>query len=341
MGAQVEWGIGLVVLGGLLNGCYALPMKRMHSWRWENIWLVYSLVGLAIFPWMFAIATTPNWISVCQQTSWATLLKVMIFGFGWGVGSTLFGLGIPRVGMALGITIVLGVSASVGSLLPLVVLHPGDLWTRQGYSLMLGLVLVIFGVLLCSMAGRLRERGAPGQSGNVGGRAFRVGLVICVFSGIFSAMLNFSFVFGKELQESSLAAGARATMASNLIWALALSAGCLANAAYCGYLLHRNHSWLLFTSREAGGRNWLGSTLMGLVFFSSIAIYGIGGAKLGELGGILGWPLFMAMIIIAGNLCGAMTGEWTGASRRALAYSWVGIGVLLLAIYVISRGSTA
>ena len=230
MGTQVEWGIGLVVLGGFLNGSYALPMKRMHSWRWENIWLVYSLVGLAIFPWMFAIATTPKWISVCQQTSWATLLKVMIFGFGWGVGSTLFGLGIPRVGMALGITIILGISASVGSLLPLIVLHPGDLWTRQGYSLMLGLVLVIVGVLLCSTAGRLREREALGQAGNAGGRGFGVGLVICVFSGIFSAMLNFSFVFGKELQDLTLAAGARATMASNLIWALALSAGCLANA---------------------------------------------------------------------------------------------------------------
>jgi len=36
------------VLGGFLNGCYSLPMKRMHSWRWENIWLVYSIFGLAI-----------------------------------------------------------------------------------------------------------------------------------------------------------------------------------------------------------------------------------------------------------------------------------------------------
>src|SRR6266436_9337247 len=161
-------------------------------------------------------------------------------------------MGIGGVGMALGFAIILGITASVGSLLPLVVLHPEQLWTRQGHALMLGLLLVISGVLLCSMAGRLREREASLQAKDPGGRGFGLGLVICVLSGIFSAMLNFSFVFGKELQELSLAAGARATMASNLIWALALSAGCLANAAYCGYLLRRNHSWSFFTSREAG-----------------------------------------------------------------------------------------
>lgn len=341
MGAQVGWGIGLVVLGGFLNGSFAFPMKRMPAWRWENTWLVYSLVRMTIVPWMFAIATTPNWSSVCHQTSWPTLMKVMIFGFGWGVGSTLFGLGIRRVGLALGFAIILGITASVGALLPFVVLHPEQLWTRQGYSLMVGLLLVISGVLLCSKAGRLREREVPVQAENAGGLAFGLGLVICLFSGMLSAMLNFSFVFGKELQELSLAAGARPAMAANLIWAVALSAGFLANAAYCGYLLQRNHSWPLFTTRDAGGGYWLGGVLMGLVWFSGIAVYGMGGAMLGKLGGILGWPLFMAMIIIAGNLWGAVTGEWAGASRRSHAYCWAGIIVLLLAIYVISLGSMA
>jgi len=338
---QVGWGVGLVVLGGFLNGSFAFPMKRMPAWRWENSWLVYALVAMVTVPWIFTIATTPNWRSVCQQASWSTLMKVMIFGFGWGVGSTLFGLGIRRVGMALGFAIILGITASVGSLLPLVVLHPEQFWTRQGHALMLGLLLVISGVLLCSMAGRLREREASAQAEDAGGRAFGLGLVICVLSGIFSAMLNFSFVFGKQLQELSLAYGARPTMAANLIWALALSAGFLANAAYCGYLLQTNHTWPLYVSHDAGGGYWLGAVLMGFVWFSGIAVYGMGGAMLGTLGGILGWPLFMATIIIAGNLWGAVTGEWAGASRRSYAYSLAGIMVLMLAIYVISLGSTA
>ena len=338
MGPQVAWGVSLVLLGGFLNGSFAFPMNRMPAWRWENSWLVFALFGLVIVPWIFAITTTPNWSGVCRQASWPTLMKVMIFGFGWGVGTTLFGLGIRRLGMALGFAIILGITAIVGSLLPLLILHPEQLWSRQGYALTAGLLLVISGVLLCSLAGRLREREAPVEAEDCGGLSFRFGLVICVLSGIFSAMLNFSFVFGKELQDLSLAAGARSTMAANLIWALALSAGFLPNGGYCGYLLRKHRSWLQFSASNVGAGYWLGGILMGLVWFSGIAVYGMGAAKLGTLGGILGWPLFMAMIIIAGNFWGFATGEWKGTSRRSFGYSWAGISLLLLAIYVISLG---
>ena len=42
MGHQIGWGLMLVFVGGLLNGSFAAPMKRLSAWRWENIWLVYS-----------------------------------------------------------------------------------------------------------------------------------------------------------------------------------------------------------------------------------------------------------------------------------------------------------
>ncbi len=339
--AQVSSGVGLVALGGFLNGSFAFPMKRMAVWRWENTWLVYSLVGMVIVPWMFAIASTPSFIEVCLRTSWPTLIKVMAFGFGWGIGSTLFGLGIRRVGMALGFAIVLGITASVGSLLPLAVLHPDQLWTRQGYALMLGLLLVISGVGLCSLAGRLRERERPVQAGEAGLQGFGLGLLICILSGIFSSMLNFSFVFGEELRRLTLAAGGRPAMAANLVWALGLSGGFIANLGYCGYLLRKNQTWHLFTARAVAAKYFLGGILMGLIWFSGIAVYGMGAAKLGTLGAIVGWPLFMTMIIITGNVWGAVTGEWSGASRRSYVYSWAGIAILLLAICVISVGGGA
>lgn len=338
MSTQIVWGVGLVVLGGFLNGSFAFPMKRMPAWHWENTWVVYSVFGMLVVPWMFASATTPNLIDVCHRTSWTALTKVMVFGLGWGVGSTLFGLGIRQVGMALGFTVILGTTASLGSLLPLAVLHPGLLWTRQGYALMVGLLVVIAGVSLCSIAGRLRERDARVQRAESGRTNFGVGLVICILSGVFSAMLNFSFVFGKELQQLSLSAGASATMAANLTWALALSAGFVANAGYCGFLLQKNRTWSLFRAPDAAASYWLGGILMGVIWFSGIAVYGMGAATLGTLGGVVGWPLFMAMIIIAGNFWGVVTGEWSGASRRSYAYAWAGIVVLFLAIYVISRG---
>jgi hypothetical protein len=65
----------------------------------------------------------------------------------------------------------------------------------------------------------------------------------------------------------------------------------------------------------------------------------MGAASLGSLGGILGWPMFMIVDIIAGLFWGAMTGEWKGSSRRTLAYCWTGVGILFLAIVVISIGN--
>ena len=60
MGHQIGWGLMLVLLGGVLNGSFAAPMKRLSAWRWENIWLVYAVTGLLILPWVIAVATVPH-----------------------------------------------------------------------------------------------------------------------------------------------------------------------------------------------------------------------------------------------------------------------------------------
>lgn len=315
-------------------------MKRMPGWRWENTWLIYSVVGMVALPWLLVFATVTHPLEVLKLTSTMALAEVALFGFGWGVGSTLFGLGIDRVGMGLGFAIILGVTASLGSLLPLVILNPQRLLTAQGYALMAGLILVLGGIMLCSIAGGRREREAA-KAKRAGGSQFWVGLALCVASGIFSPMLNFSFVFGKELQVLTLKSGARPEMASNLVWALALGAGFLANAGYCLYLLRKNRTWGLLRRESAPFAYWLGSSLMGFLWFAGIVVYGVGAAGLGALGGVIGWPLFMAMIIITANVWGALAGEWKGSPWVTHAYSWSGIAMLLLAIGVISRGSSS
>ena len=102
MNQSLLWGIGMVTLAGILQGSFAVPMKRMSAWRWENSWLVFALFGLIVFPWIINFATVPNVTSVYAAASTSTLVKVLVFGLLWGVGATLFGLGISRVGMALG-----------------------------------------------------------------------------------------------------------------------------------------------------------------------------------------------------------------------------------------------
>lgn len=339
MTGNIGLGLGWVLLGGLLQGSFALPMKRMPAWRWENTWFIYSIAGMLVLPWATALATVPHFGQVISATPNAAVAKVALFGFGWGIGSTLFGLGIRRVGMALTFAIVLGITASLGSLLPLVVLHPEQLYTRQGYALLGGLAMVILGIGTCSAAGQRRERELSAQTVKVPGAGFRLGLIICVLSGVFSAMLNFSFVFGKELQQNSLAAGATSAMASNLVWAVALSAGFVVNAGYCTYLFEKNRTWQVLSLKNTSTVYWLGAALMGVVWFFGIMAYGMGATDFGSLGAALGWPVFMAMNIVTANVWGVLSGEWKGSSRLTYVYSWTGISVLILAIYAISRAS--
>lgn len=335
------FGVGMVILGGLMQGGFAVPMKHMRAWRWENVWLVYSVVGLLVFPWLLVWATVPGSWEILHQASGMTLAEIALFGFGWGVGAVLFGLGINRVGLALTFAIVPGMSAALGSLLPLLVMHPRYIFTRQGYYFLAGLALVLVGIAVCAFAGHRRDRKSKEPSDRSGRSSFWVGLLICVLSGIFSSMLNFSFAFGKSLQQLTLAAGARTAMASNLIWALALTAGFVVNAGYCVFLLQRNRTWNNFLyQRKSALLYWGGAAVMGILWFGGLAAYGVGASALGSMGAVVGWPVFMAIMIIAGNVFGAVSGEWKGSGRATHAYTWLGIVVLVAAIYVISRGSS-
>ena len=339
MSEHVGLGVALVLFGGMLNGSFALPMKRMPAWRWENTWLVYSVVAMLLAPWLFATATVPQLAEVYRRASGHSFLLVLLFGLASGTGSMLFGLGITRLGLALGFAIILGIAASLGSLLPLAILHPDQVLSRAGYFLMAGTLLVVLGIVFYAIAGRRREQEAVPSARDAPRSGFGVGLVICIFSGILSAMFNFSFLHGKEFQDLTLSLGGSARFSANPIWALALTSMFVANGGYSVYLLQKNHSWKVFSAPGITAGYWVGGILMGALWFGSAAFYGMGAATLGSLGGIIGWPVYMAMIIITANLWGAITGEWAQASRRSFAYSWVGMGVLLAAIYVISLAS--
>ena len=342
MGTHFGLGIFLALLGGLLNGSFYAPAKKMPLWRWENTWLIYSLSGTIVMPWVLALATIPNLMTVYHETPWPTLILVFLFGLGWGIGSVFFGLGVAMVGIALAYGIILGIIASVGAIIPILVKDPSQFWTPQGHALLAGLALVILGTIFCAVAGHQRDKdkkAAATAAASAAGASFVLGFIICVLSGIFSPMLNFSFEFGKGLQDRSLAAGAPFSMASYSIWAIALIAGFSANAAYCVYLLFKNKTWGVYRTSGAPASYWLLGALMGILWFGGIAAYGMGATELGNLGAAVGWPLFVATNIITGNVWGAVTGEWTGAGRRAFTFAGAGIAVLILAIFVIAHGS--
>lgn len=325
-------------MGGVFNGSFVAPMKRMTKWSWEASWLVYSTAGLLVTTWVAAWLTVPRLFEIYSYASKGAILSVAGYGFGWGVGSVLFGIGVSRMGLAVGYGLILGLIAPIGTFYPLLMLHPERLWTGQGRALMTGTLIVIAGIFLCARAARLRELVGVAPGSPAPKSSFAATLLICVLAGVFSPMLNFTFVFGEELQRKALEFGAAPSMASNAIWPLALTAGTLANAGYALLLLKRNRTW---SHLRGPAGHWVWGVLMGVLCYASFLVYGHGATALGTLGGIVGWPLFMSMALITSNTLGALSGEWRNAPRAAWVYSLAGMGLLILAITIIARGGQA
>jgi L-rhamnose-H+ transport protein len=58
---------------------------------------------------------------------------------------------------------------------------------------------------------------------------------------------------------------------------------------------------------------------------------------MGALGTVLGWPLFMSLIVISASVAGLLTGEWKASGRAPLALQGTGVGLLTIAVFVMTR----
>jgi L-rhamnose-H+ transport protein len=333
-------GFAIILLAGLLQGLFALPMKFARGWNYENIWLIFAATGLVIFPWMLTAATVPHLPSVYRATPTPVLLAILGFGLCWGAGATLTGLGVRMLGIGLGLAIILGLSASVGSLIPLLVLTPEKIDTYQGHIYLGGTAIMLVGIAFGARAGYLRERetAAAMQEEERSGRgSFLAGLMVVTASGLLSSSLNFCYAFGGAAMDQARALGGSPLWSSNVITALATTGGFFANFAYCVYLLRKNSTAGRFWS-VALRRNWIYGAVMGAFWFGGQALYGLGISRVGDFGTVLGWPLLMGMIIITSNLAGFLTGEWTGTSRTSRGYLALGMILIICALGVLALG---
>jgi L-rhamnose-H+ transport protein len=69
---------------------------------------------------------------------------------------------------------------------------------------------------------------------------------------------------------------------------------------------------------------------MGLLWILSVFVYGAASAQMAVMGPIVGWPLFMSVVIITANVWGLATGEWAGVGRGPRAIMLAGIAFLIL-----------
>jgi len=326
-------GITFSLFAGILQGLYFLPFTLSRQWKWEHGWAAFSLFGMIILNWIMAAVFIPQIFNILSEAAFSEIAKLLLIGCCWGLGAVFFGLGMDKLGMALGYPVLMGLISSMGALVPFLVFHNDQVFTAKGFILIAGILLILTGIVLCSRAGVAKSDNS--EKKQIERKQLMQGLTIAIAGGILSSLPNIGLAFSGTLIDFAKTKGVSPMFAGNVVWAPLLSFGGLVNIIYCLFLVRKNKNIQLFKS-PATFRNSGLILVMSLFWISSFYLYGTGTFKLGSWGAIIGWPLFISTSIIIGNITGIIRKEWKGAPKKAFNYLFSGIITLVLAIIAIA-----
>lgn len=323
-------GLTTVVIAGAVTGSVLAPMKLMKGWRFENIWLIYSIGAYAIAPWAVALFTVPNLFTVYRMVPTEILVFTFLLGMGFGLAVVLSGVAVDLVGLSISTALLYGSSVALGSIGAMVMVEPSRLLTSRGMEVVAWDLILVVGVLFCAQAGRVRDPAASSS-----GARTRRGVVVSLLAGVLSTLFNIVLTYGEPIRQQAIALGANPRLASNAIWALAVSGGSLPSIVWSLRLLSRQQTWGLY--RQPGTR-WNSSICigMGIAWIAGTVLYSVGVSRIGRFGTTLAWPIYMSAIILTGIAWGLVLREWRGAPSRAIRYLWMGVGTQVVAIALLS-----
>lgn len=341
---DIFFAVGLIIVAGALNGSFAAPTKYVRPWKWENIWSVWSVWGMLILPWALVFATVPHAVSFFLHTPANQWWLLILFGIAFGLAQILFGLGIAGVGIALAFAIAIGLSTAFGSMVPFLSDHADKVFTREGLFFFVGIFLMLAGIVASAAAGlekerRLRMTIAVSADPPEKKMSFAAGLALCILSGLGAPSNNFGAAFCTPTIHRAVAIGTSPTNEYNVIWAPLLTAALVPYLIYCIFLWRKNRTFHLFGA-PGSGINWVYGFVMAAFWMGSTAIYGMAMSRIGSMGPVLGWPLFMSVIILVSSGWGFLTKEWKGAGSKAVKIMIVAIALLILGFCTLSYSST-
>ena len=356
---QVILGIIFHFFGGFASGSFYVPYKKVRGWSWESLWIVGGLFSWLIIPPLAAWFTIPGFAEIIRNTSASTLGYTYLFGLLWGIGGLTYGLGVRYLGVSLGSTIILGLCAVFGSIIPSLYYnyYPKEgkdsfstlLHSHWGQMVLLGIFICVLGIIICGIAGAKKEKKWAGNrltSENNRDYKFTLGIIVAIVSGILSACFNFGIEAGKTMADTanliwkaSHPGRENFLFQNNVIYIIILWGGLTTNFIWCAILNIRNKSYgdYIDTSKPLLN-NYLFCALAGTTWFLQFFFYGMGESKLGN--GASSWILHMAFIILVANLWGVILKEWKDLKKDTILTLLAGIFVIILSIVVVGYGNS-
>ena len=356
---QIIFGVIFHFIGGFASGSFYIPYKKVKGWAWESYWIVGGLFSWLIVPPLAAWLTIPHFAEIIRDTNGSILLLTYFFGLLWGIGGLTYGLGVRYLGVSLGSTIILGLCAVFGSLIPSVYynFYPQagkdtitELATSHwGQLVLLGIALTVIGIVICGKAGIMKEKElAAGKADVADNKDYRFGLgiIVAIISGVLSACFNFGIEAGKTMADHANTVWMAAHQGqgnflfqNNVVYIVILWGGLTTNFIWCMILNARNKTFSNYTDQKTPLlKNYIFSALAGTTWFLQFFFYGMGESRLGN--GASSWILHMAFIILIANAWGLVLKEWKGVSKKTMVTIIAGIVVIIFSVLVVGRGNS-
>ncbi|MBS0351268.1 MAG: hypothetical protein JSR33_08805 [Proteobacteria bacterium] len=328
-----------ILVGGAVNGSFALPTKYIKHWYFENIWSNYIVWAFLILPWAVMFIIEPHAGIVYRHLPVSALLILIIGGIAFGIGQACFAQALKIIGFGLGFVINIGLGTGLGFLLPLVILHPEKIPTLFGLTTLIGIIFIIAGLIVSYLAGRRRDQHTKQFKPTIPPAPYQVGVWLAVVAGFCSALQNFAFASTHNVQVLALNHRLNHLACAMIIWPVFLSFSFVPYVIYMLFLLRKNRTFKNFFSYSSG-MNFLLTSIMALCWYCSLILYSQASLMIGNLGPVVGWPLFMVLIILVANFWGWRHHEWAHVTTSIARQALLAIGLLILAVIVLAYSAT-
>lgn len=336
-------GTFLHAIGGIsASSCY-VPYQKTKQWSWSTFWLVQAVFAWILMPIIIGVITVPDFFDILAHAPSKALWMAFILGAVYGFGSMSFGVSIRYIGYSLTYTLAIGISAIVGTIMPLVIFGGlNEHFTAPGGNIVLvGMIVSVVGVGLCGWAGFKREKDQRSEGSNLKMSNMLIGLILTIIAGVLSGVFNISLEFGQPIADMAADRGAGQFEGNAKM--IVSTAGCwVVNMVWFMVIAIKNKTLKEFTAKSGLPRktlvkNFSWSALAGSMWFMQFFFYGMGHVNMGKFQ-YSSWVLHMSMLIFFSYIIGVLMKEWKNVHKNTYVLLIIALLILVSSFVIIAYG---
>ena len=338
-------GTGLHAIGGVSAASCYLPGTQTKKWSWGTFWLVQALFAWIIMPIVVGWLTVPGFFTILANAPSKPFWIAFLLGGAYGFGGMSFGKAINHIGYSLTYTIAIGISAVIGTIMPLVIFGGLDTYFLKpgGGIVMIGMILSLLGVVFCGWAGFKKESDLRLKSAEKIGFNMTLGLFLTIVAGVLSGVFNLSLEYGQPIADMAAKNGA-VNFQGNAKMIISTSGCFVVNFIWflvAGIRQGTLKEFLPKTSGMSGKlifKNWMWSALAGSLWCFQFFFYGLGHVQMGNFQ-FASWVLHMSMLIFFSYIVGLLMKEWKSVKFQTYVVLIIGLITLISSFCITSYGS--